>query len=122
MQIKKINYDNKSLNLKIANYSNNDRVYLGLYDDDGYYADITINLPDYLLYKKNQAFLNGDLESNHELVKILENSEVIRKTGIRVPYNLGEYEMIELNFEKIKEYDPLGLVKTNIDEDINIRI
>lgn len=111
-----IKYDSNDLKLVIDHYNNNGRLYLGLESDDSLFEDITINLPDVEIPGKNYVFLNSNISSKLKNVLIKEN--LISDTLISMPYNLGFYDMVEVNFDKLKEYDNeafLKFEKQNID-------
>lgn len=116
--------------LKVCEYSNNGRLALLLYDSQGYSDDITINLPTMPISSIDEGFINGDINNvnlkGENLVDILKDLGIIKYSYGFIPYNLGCYEYVKFDMEKIKEYDPKGLKdfidKNNIDEDIDIKI
>lgn len=116
--------------LKICHYSNNDRLALLLYDSQGYSDDITINLPDMPIASIDEGFINGDINNvnikGKNLVNILKDLGIIKESYGFISYNLGCYEYVKFDMNKLKEYDSKGfkdfMDKNNIDEDININI
>ena len=61
---KKIKIGNKNYEIKVAQYADNDRLYLGLYNKYGWYNDITINLSDAPELTNRQVFLSNNLTKN----------------------------------------------------------
>lgn len=100
-------FDNQELYLVVASYQNNNRIYLAVEtEEEGLYADITINLSDMLLPGKNYIFVSSDMSK--ELRKFLEDKGIIGETLETYQYNMGRYDMAKIDLELIKEYDPEG--------------
>ncbi len=101
-----------------------------LLDYQGYSNDITINLPDMFVSSFDEGFINGDINhvnfKGENLVNNLKDLGIIKESYGFVKYNLGSYEYVKFDMDKIKEYDPKGLKefldKNNINQDINIKI
>lgn len=98
--------------LKVANYVSNGSLYLGLdiiYDQDLYesYSDISINLD--IVTKNNYIFLTNDLSI--EMKKELEKINLIKILDRKMPYNMGLYDIAEVNMEKVKELNKEGYEK-----------
>ena len=100
--------------LGVSTYRNNNRLYIGVFDrEDGfreeidYSRDITINLSDKIIDSKNKVFLCGDL-SDESKYKLIEKG-IISKPIEQVQYNMGKYDLVEVNLDVLKEYDPEGV-------------
>lgn len=103
-------FDKEDLYLTIANYRNNGRIYLAVENaDEELYADITINLVDMLLPGDDYVFVNNDMTK--ELRNFLEEKNIIGETLYSNPYNMGQYDMVKVDFDLLKEYDPDGFEK-----------
>ena len=100
------NFKGEDLYLKIANYSYGNRIYIRVDTLEEPYADLTINLPDLMLPDEDYIFVNGDMTK--DLRKFLEQKKIISETIYTYPYNLGKYDMVKVDFDKLKEYDPNG--------------
>lgn len=100
-----IKYDDTDLYLTVANYQNNSRMYLGLEDvNHDPYADITVNLPYTNEISKNIVYLNTDM--SNELKETLRKSNLFGDTLMYQPYNYGNFEVVEVNIDKVKELCP----------------
>ena len=100
------NYNGQNLYLTIASYRNNNRIYLAVETEEDLYADITINLSDMLIPDDNYIFVNGDMTK--ELRSFLEKNKIIGETIETYQYNMGRYDMVEVDFDLLKKYDPEG--------------
>lgn len=100
------NFKGDDLYLTIASYLNNNRIYVGVDTVEESYSDLTINLPDMMLPDEDYIFVNGDMTS--DLRNFLEKKDIIGETIYTYPYNMGKYDMVKVNFDKLKEYDPDG--------------
>lgn len=100
--------------LSVSIYKNNNRLYIGVFDreygfreDADYSQDITINLSDKVIDSKNKVFLCGDLSDRFKY-KLMERG-IISKPIKQVQYNMGKYDLVEVNLDVLKEYDPEGV-------------
>jgi len=100
---KKIKIGNKNYEIKVAQYADNGRLYLGLYNKYGWYNDITINLSDAPELTNRQIFLSNNLTKEER--KALFNDGVITETMAYVPYNMSSYDVAFVDFNKLLEYD-----------------
>lgn len=95
---KKLFYEDYYLTMN--HYSNNGRIALFLENEEDFWGDLTINLTDIYL-EPNEVALQSIISK--ETIKKLEDLglfKVVRK----VSYNLGEYIIVELNEDTLKEY------------------
>lgn len=121
IQRKSIKYDGENLYIEVANYWNNNCLYVGVFTDDGEpYADVTINLGNRPTMEPSFAYLSGDISS--ELTEVLKKNKVFKDLNHPVPYNYGVYRTIELNIDTLRKFDPKGLEKALkiLNGDINI--
>ena len=102
-------YNNEDLYLTIASYRNNNRIYLAVETKDDLYADITINLSDMMIPNDDYIFVNGDI--SRELRNWLEKENIISEPIETYQYNMGKYDMVKVDFDILKEYDPSGFAE-----------
>ena len=114
------NFEGNNLYLTIANDRNNNRIYLGVETEEDLYADITINLSDMMIPDDNYIFVNGDMTK--ELRTFLEKNKIIGETIETYQYNMGRYDMVEVDFDLLKEYDPEGFKDYNKNKDNDMEI
>ncbi len=99
-------YNGEKLYLKVARYRNNNSLYLGVENGLGEnYSDITVNISDNKI-SDNIAYLTNDMTS--ELKQFLRDKELISEPILFMKHNLGEYEMVYVDLNKVKEYDSKG--------------
>ena len=101
------NFKGEDLYLKISSYRNNQRIYIGLETKEEPYANVTINLPDMLLPDIDYIFLDNSM--SEELRKFLEEKQIIGETLGAVRYNMGIYEITQVDFDILHEYDSKGM-------------
>ncbi len=112
-------FNEEKLYLTVGRYRNNNTLYLGLNTDKGEsYSDITINLSERKL-SDNIAYLTNDM--SNELKAFVKNKGIISEPLSFVVHNLGEYEVVYVNLDKVKEYDPKGY-KDSLEQDNDIEI
>ena len=111
--MKKINSKYGDLTLKIYSYTNNKRIAILLYAEDGeLFDDLTINLSDFMIQDESEGFINDFINSSEfDIVEKLKKSKVIEESFGSRNYNMGKYEYVKFNLDKLKEYDPEGLEK-----------
>jgi len=100
------NYKGDNLYLIISSYKNNGRIYLGVETEEELYDDITINLLDKQLYSNDTVFINGNM--TNDMRRFLEKNGIIGETIDVVQYNMGRYDLVKVDFDKLKQYDPYG--------------
>ncbi len=94
--------------LKVSDYFYDGRLYIGIVSPNGnLYSDVTINLPEIPLKHNNQIFLNGDLSKSTKN-KLIAKGIISKPKGIQ-QYNMGKYEIADVNFDVLKEYDSQGV-------------
>lgn len=99
-------FNGEKLYLTVGRYRNNNSMYLGLITDEGEsYSDITVNISDKKI-NDNIAYLTNDMSK--ELKDFLREKELISEPILFMKHNLGEYEMVYVDLNKVKEYDSKG--------------
>jgi len=104
---KKIKIADKDYVIKVARYADNDRIYLGLYDKNGWCNDISVNLSFAPNFSLSQVYLSNDLTKEEKKALIKEG--IIEKPTSRIPYNMSSYEVSKVDLEKLLEYDKVGI-------------
>lgn len=100
--------------LSVSNYSNN-RLYIQvdkeengkLLGDYDYMVEITKNIPEISMDKQNQIYLANDISGGIKY-KLLDNG-IISKTINVIDYNGEKYHLVEVDLEKLMEYDKGGV-------------
>lgn len=96
-------FDGNKLYLTVGRYRNNNSMYLGLDKKDGEnYCDITINISDKKI-NDNIAYLSNDMSK--ELKDFLREKKLISEPILFMKHNYGEYEMVYVDLDKVKEYN-----------------
>jgi len=99
--------------LKVYNYNSNSRLAIIIYEPDGeLWNDLTINLPEFFLSDIDEGFINGDYNTKEKnIVDYFKKIGIIKESyGLR-NYNMGKYEYVKFDLDKLKEYDPDGIEK-----------
>ena len=108
---KKLKYKDGDLYISIYSYDVNGRMaILSEYSDGELYGDITVNLPELFVPDIQYGFINSFVK-NSGMEKELINKKIIKYVIGTLPYNYGEYDLVEFNLEELKKYDPAGLKK-----------
>lgn len=103
---KMINTQYGKMYIDIGTYDVGKRIAILLYMENGeLFDDLTINLPE-LPVKKGEVFINSWLDS--KFLDCFLKEGIIKKYCGKVQYNMGQYNKVELNLNKLKEYDYLG--------------
>jgi len=93
--------------LEVYSYCN-DTLYIGIVNRRGdLFEDITINLPGIFGLDKNQIFLSTNIPE--KIKKSLLDKKIIGETIYIQPYNYGNYELVNVNLDVLKEYDKEGV-------------
>lgn len=118
MNNKKIKTPFGDASIQVTSYQNNDRLAIILnYNEDGMDV-VTTNLSDYFLRDIDSAFIDGDINNTingKNIINILKKQDIIKESYGFYNYNLGKYECVKFNLDKLKEYDPKG-VKEYLDK------
>lgn len=79
------------------------------------YCDVTINLPNKPSFDEGDAFIDS-LAKDCGLEKALLDKKIIKKiVDENIQYNMGHYDYIIFDIEKLKEYDPIGFLNMDIE-------
>jgi len=94
--------------LKVANYANNGRLYIGLInaETDEPYMDLTTNLPNDC-YGKTETFINKWAMSDNTF-EFIEDNDLGEPSGYAVRSGYLNYPVYEFNEKRLKELDPEG--------------
>lgn len=98
--------DNK-LSLQVTQYRNNGNLAILAYTEGEPYGNITINLSGYWL-DEDEGFIDA-LTKDSGLEEKLIKEGIIKEIITKVNYNMGKYDLVVFNIEKLKEYDPKGV-------------
>ncbi len=101
--------------LKVSSYKNNDRLCISITNRDNndirekidYVEDITVNIPEISIDKTNQTYLSSDI--SYEVKRRLLDNGIINKIVKTIEYNLEKYLLVEVDLEKLREYDKEGV-------------
>ena len=109
MAKKYLEFDKEKLELQVCAYESNNRLAILCDTKSGEnYCDITINLPECPITDPSHAFLSDNGEIGQELIELLKEIGIIKLSGAKIPYNMGQYELVSFSLDKLKEYDPKG--------------
>lgn len=101
--MKKINFKNEELYLKIGIYPNN-RIAIICETEEDEYCDITINLPNCSIESVNHCYIDS-FTKEIGLEECLIKNGIIKNILDVESYNMGKYDLVELDMDKLKEYD-----------------
>ena len=107
--MKKLKFGDEVLYFKINTYLHNNRLAVSCYtQDDEPFSDITINLPDTFHNYIDEAFIDP-INKDCGLYQVLIDKGIIKEViKENVQYNMGHYDLVRFNLDKLKEYDPKG--------------
>lgn len=109
--MKRFKFKNYNLTFRINSYSNNNRLAVFCYNKENLYSVLTINLPKVFLNSINEVFIdpiNKDIGLYQALIDEGIISEVLSEN---VPYNMGHYDLVKFDLDKLKEFDTKGYYK-----------
>ncbi|MDO5568593.1 MAG: DUF4313 domain-containing protein [bacterium] len=99
--------DEEKYYLYVGTYQLNGRLYLGITDvNDNICDDITINLPGANDLGKDFVYLNGDMSSM--IFNMLKEKGIFDDPLYEENYNYGLYKVVNINKDKLIEYDKDG--------------
>lgn len=107
MQRKILNFKEKELLLQVTQYKNNGNLAILAFTGKELFGDITINLSGYSI-DEEEGFINS-ITKDSGLERELIKKGIIKEVITTVDYNMGRYDMVVFNLEKLKEYDPSGV-------------
>lgn len=109
---KTIEFNNGKVLLEVNSYQCNNRLYVGAYDieNDEPFGDITVNLTEFDINDKSNGFIDDFINSDlFDLIPIMKELGIIKESYGFKKSNFGNYELVDFNLEKLREYDPVGL-------------
>lgn len=106
-QRKTLKFKGKDLLIQVSQYRNNGNLAILSYMEEEPYSNITINLPGMLL-DYDEGFIDS-MAKTCGLEKKLIKEGIIKEVYGSFKYNLGRYDRVAFNMEKLKEYDPKGI-------------
>ena len=100
-------------NIKVYDYVNGNRLAIFLTDDEGDFFDITVNLTDAIINDIDEGFINSnfDTENGRKFIDKLKEIGIISYSYGFINYNMGSYELVKFDLDKLKEYDKVGVNK-----------
>ena len=100
-------------NIKVYDYVNGNRLAIFLTDDEGDFSDITVNLTDTIINDIDEGFINSnfDTENGRKFIDKLKEIGIISYSYGFINYNMGSYELVKFDLDKLKEYDKVGVKK-----------
>mgnify|MGYP000624407984 CR=1 FL=1 len=106
---KKLKFKDNNLFIQVEQYQNNGNLAILAYTEDELYGDITINLPGYSI-DEDEGIINAITKDSGLEQKLIEEG-IIKEVITTVKYNMGKYDFVVFDMEKLKEYDPKGIEK-----------
>ena len=88
--------------LAVSRYANNDHIALGIWCEDGPFADLTVNLPDVKRYPKNFGYV--DTNNFPQGLELIERLGIGKWTGILKPSGWCTYPLYEFDEAVLKEW------------------
>lgn len=122
--MKSFKFNNEELFLDIGTYNVGKGLAILCGTVDEPFTDVTINLPGMYLSSIDKAYIDPMCEYcglYQTLIDLGIIKEVVKE---KVSYNMGKYDLVRFDMDKLKEYDPEGLeeyLKENgYDKDISL--
>lgn len=106
---KTLKFKNNELFLQVSKYANSENLAILAYTKEDIYGDITINLNGYFV-DEDEGFINS-ITKDSGLEKVLIEVGIVKEVITNVKYNMGKYDLVVFDMEKLKEYDPKGIEK-----------
>ncbi len=104
---KTLNFNNKRLYLEVDKYNYSGNIAIIAYTKNDLYGDITINLNGYFV-DEDEGFINS-ITKDSGLENKLISEGIIKEVVTSVKHNMGTYDLVVFDLEKLKEYDPEGM-------------
>lgn len=111
MKEKTLKFKENELFLRVGRYKNTGNIAILAYTEEDLYGDITINLSGFSV-DKDEGFINSITKDSGLEQKLIKEG-IIEEVITTVNQNMGKYDMVVFNMEKLKEYDPTGVQKYN---------
>lgn len=107
--LKTLKFKEEELYLEVGQYMNG-RIAVIAYTEEDMYGDITKNLPFAYLENENGGFINQFTKSDGLEDRLIKEG-IIEKVVDTIQYNMGKYDKVIFNLEKLREYDKDGIDK-----------
>lgn len=111
MNRKTLKFDGEELFLKVGTYRSTGNLTILAFTKDELYGDITINLNGYSI-DEDEGFINS-MTKDSGLEKKLIKEGIIKEVITTVNRNMGKYDLVVFDLEKLKEYDAEGIKEYN---------
>lgn len=106
--MKKFKFNEYDLYFSIGTYSSNNKLAVSCYTKDELFSVITINLPNTTSKYIDEAFIDP-INKDVGLYQVLIDKGIIKEViKENVPYNMGHYDLVRFDLDKLKEYDSKG--------------
>ena len=106
---KSLKFKDNNLFIQVTQYRSNGNLAILAYTDEEPYGDITINLPGYSI-DEDEGIINAITKDSGLEQKLIDEG-IIKEIITTVNYNMGKYDFVVFDMEKLKEYDPKGMEK-----------
>ena len=106
--MKTLSFKGDDLYIEVGQYINNNRIAVCACTEEEYYGDITKNLPDAILENENGGFISDYIKSSGLEARLIKEG-IIEKVINTVQYNMGKYDQVVFNLDKLREYDKDGI-------------
>lgn len=106
---KTLKFKKNNLFIQVTQYQSNGNLAILAYTDEELYGDITINLPGYSI-DEDEGIINAITKDSGLEQKLIDEG-IIKEVITTVNYNMGKYDFVVFDMEKLKEYDPKGMEK-----------
>ena len=106
---KTLKFKENNLSIQVTQYQSNGNLAILAYTDEELYGDITINLPGYSI-DEDEGIINAITKDSGLEQKLIDEG-IIKEIITTVNYNMGKYDFVVFDMEKLKEYDPKGMEK-----------
>lgn len=106
---KTLKFKNNDLFIQVTQYQSNGNLAILAYTEEEPYGDITINLPGFSI-DEDEGIINAITKDSGLEQKLIKEG-IIKEVITTVKYNMGKYDFVVFDMEKLKEYDPKGIEK-----------
>lgn len=106
---KTLKFKENELFFQVTQYKNDGNLAILAYTEEEPYGDITTNLSGYFV-DEDEGFINSITKDSGLEQKLIKEG-IIKEVITTVDYNMGKYDLVVFDIEKLKEYDPIGVKK-----------
>lgn len=104
---KTLKFKENEIFLQVSQYRNNGNLAILAYTEEEPYGDITINLSGFSV-DEDEGFINAITKDSGLEQKLIKEG-IIKEIITTVQYNMGKYDLVVFDIEKLKEYDLKGI-------------